>query len=86
MNWFFSITMALSCAMLLAAQAPDENSVAARRARLTSALHAEWEYTLRTSPDFATSVGAIGSTTASATTPRNPSRLNFSTRARHARI
>jgi uncharacterized protein (DUF885 family) len=57
MNWVLSITMVVSCAMVLMAQVPDENSLAARRERLKSALHAEWEHTLRTSPEFATSVG-----------------------------
>ena len=57
MNWYLSITMAVSCAMVLMAQTPEDNSTAARRARLKSALQAEWEYTLRTSPELATSVG-----------------------------
>ncbi len=57
MNWLLSIAMAVSCAMFLVAQTPDENSVTARRARLKSALQAEWEHTLRTSPELATSVG-----------------------------
>ena len=41
----------------MAAQAPDENSTAARRARLKAALQEEWEYRLRTNPELATAVG-----------------------------
>jgi uncharacterized protein (DUF885 family) len=41
----------------LVAQTPDENSTTARRARLKAALQVEWEYQLRTYPEFATSVG-----------------------------
>ena len=43
--------------MALVAQAPDENSTAARRARLKAALQEEWEYQLRTYPELATAVG-----------------------------
>ncbi len=57
MNGLLSVLVFVSCAMALAAQSVDENSTAARRARLKSALRDEWEYTLRTSPEFATSVG-----------------------------
>ena len=54
---FLSVLMAVSCAMALVAQAPDENSTAARRERLKAALQEEWEYQLRTYPELATSVG-----------------------------
>jgi len=57
MNWFASLLVAVPCAIFLMAQAPNENSTAARRARLKAALHDEWEYTLRTNPELATSVG-----------------------------
>ena len=50
MNWFASLLVAVPCAIFLMAQAPNENSTAARRARLKAALHDEWEYTLRTGP------------------------------------
>lgn len=57
MNWFASLLVAVPCAIFLMAQTPNENSTAARRARLKAALHDEWEYTLRTNPELATSVG-----------------------------
>ena len=57
MNWILSVVVAASCVLALVAQAPDENSLAARRARLKEALQAEWEHQLRASPELATSVG-----------------------------
>ena len=57
MNWLLSVLVAVSCAMAVVAQAPDENSTAARRARLKAALQEEWEYRLRTYPELATAVG-----------------------------
>ncbi len=57
MHWILSAVIAASCALVLVAQAPDENSLAARRARLKEALQAEWEHQLRASPELATSVG-----------------------------
>jgi uncharacterized protein (DUF885 family) len=57
MNWLLTVLIAVSCAMALAAQAQDENSTAARRARLKAALQEEWEYRLRTNPELATAVG-----------------------------
>ncbi len=57
MNWFLSVLVAVSCVMAVVAQAPDENSTEARRARLKAALQEEWEYQLRTYPEFATAVG-----------------------------
>ena len=57
MNWMLPLFVAVSVAFALAAQPPDEGSTAARRDRLKSALHAEWEYQLRTYPELATSVG-----------------------------
>jgi len=44
------------CAAALSAQNNDQ-SVEARRAQLRDALQAEWEYSLRTYPEFATSIG-----------------------------
>jgi uncharacterized protein (DUF885 family) len=57
MNWLLSVLVVTSCAMALLAQAPDENSTAASRARLKAALQEEWEYRLRTNPELATAVG-----------------------------
>ncbi|HXW16267.1 MAG TPA: DUF885 family protein [Terriglobia bacterium] len=57
MNWFLCVLAAVSCGMALAAQAPDENSTTARRARFKVALQEEWEYRLRTNPELATAVG-----------------------------
>ena len=57
MNWLLSVLVVASCAMALVAQASDENSMAARRARLKAALQEEWEYRLRTNPELATAVG-----------------------------
>ena len=57
MNWLLTVLIAVSCTMALAARAPDENSTAARRARLKAALQEEWEYRLRTNPELATAVG-----------------------------
>jgi len=57
MNWILSVLIAGSCMFALAAQAPNGNSTEARRARLKSALHEEWEYQLRTHPEEATAVG-----------------------------
>jgi uncharacterized protein (DUF885 family) len=57
MNWLLSMLVGVSCVLALAAQAPDENSTEARRARLKTALQEEWEYRLRTYPELATAVG-----------------------------
>jgi len=57
MNWLLTVLIAVSCAMALVVQAPDENSTVARRARLKAALQEEWEYRLRTNPELATAVG-----------------------------
>jgi uncharacterized protein (DUF885 family) len=53
------ISVALMIALALAGplSAQNTSSVAARRAQLRDALQAEWEYTLRTNPEFATYVG-----------------------------
>jgi uncharacterized protein (DUF885 family) len=56
-NWLVSILIVLSCVVAAVAQAPDESSTAARRARLKAALQQEWEHQLRASPELATSVG-----------------------------
>ncbi|MGD1105176.1 MAG: DUF885 family protein, partial [Terriglobia bacterium] len=57
MNWLLSVLIAVSCVVAVVAQVPDENSTAARRARLKAALQEEWEYQLRTHPEVATAVG-----------------------------
>src|SRR5690348_9300123 len=57
MNWHLSFIVAVSFAMILSARAPEANSTAARRTRLKALLLDEWEYTLRTNPELATSVG-----------------------------
>lgn len=57
MNLIVSIFVAATFLALGTAKAPDDNSLAARRARLNAALHGEWEYRLRTSPELATAVG-----------------------------
>jgi hypothetical protein len=53
------------------AQVPDENSTAARRARLKAALHEEWEYQLRTYPNSPRRSATIDITTASVIIRRN---------------
>jgi uncharacterized protein (DUF885 family) len=50
------VVVAVACTASLAAQSP-KNSVDARRAQLRDALEAEWQYTLRNNPTFATYVG-----------------------------
>ncbi len=45
-----------ACTMSLFSQT-NGTSLASRRAQLRDALQAEWEYTLRTHPEFATYVG-----------------------------
>ena len=47
----------LICALNLSAQNNSNSNLDARRAQLRDALQAEWEYTLRTFPEFATYVG-----------------------------
>ena len=56
MKFFTVLALAVVCTASLAAQSP-KNSLDARRAQLRDALEADWEYTLRTSPTFATYVG-----------------------------
>ena len=55
MRVFFAVLLAIVCTASLAAQ--DSKSLDARRAQLRDAIQAEWEYTLRTQPEFATYVG-----------------------------
>ncbi len=55
MRFLIVLAMAFSFALTLSAQ-PDK-ALDARRAQLRDAIQAEWEYTLRTSPEFATYVG-----------------------------
>ena len=55
MRFFVRMFVVLACAICLSA--PSSASVHRRRALLRDALQAEWEYTLRTHPEFATYVG-----------------------------
>ena len=55
MKLFLAAILALACAVSLSAQ--GSKSLDARRAQLRDALHAEWEYNLRTHPQLATYVG-----------------------------
>ena len=55
MRVFFAVLLAIVCTTSLAAQ--NSKSLDARRAQLRDAIQAEWEYTLRTQPEFATYVG-----------------------------
>jgi len=45
------------CTLTLFAQSSSNASLDARRAQLREAIQAEWEYTLRTHPEFATAIG-----------------------------
>jgi uncharacterized protein (DUF885 family) len=54
MRYLFALSLALFCAFGLAAQ---NNGLDARRAKLREAINAEWEYNLRTHPEFATAIG-----------------------------
>jgi uncharacterized protein (DUF885 family) len=56
MRLFVVATIVCACAMVLSGQ-NSSNNLDARRAQLRDALTAEWEYTLRTYPEFATYVG-----------------------------
>jgi len=55
MKVFFAVLLAIVCTASLAAQ--GSKSLDDRRAQLREAIQAEWEYTLRTYPQFATYVG-----------------------------
>ena len=55
MRFLTVLTLAFSLALVLTAQ--TSKTLDARRAQLRDAIQAEWEYTLRTSPEFATYVG-----------------------------
>ena len=55
MRVFLAVLLAIVCTASLATQ--DSKSLDARRAQLRDAIQAEWEYTLRTQPEFATYVG-----------------------------
>jgi uncharacterized protein (DUF885 family) len=57
MKLFVLTFVALACAISLSAQSSTSTTVDARRAQLRDALQAEWEYALRTQPEFATYVG-----------------------------
>jgi len=56
------VVLALSilgmCTLTLFAQSNSNASLDARRAQLREAIQAEWEYTLRTHPEFATAIGS----------------------------
>src|SRR5580704_1842929 len=56
MRLFVVASIVCACTMVLSGQ-NSGNSLDARRAQLRDALQAEWEYTLRTYPEFATYVG-----------------------------
>ena len=56
MRFFVAASIVLPCTVALYAQNSGA-SVAARRAQLHDALQSEWEYDLRTHPEFATYVG-----------------------------
>ena len=56
MKFFTVLAVAVVCTVSLAAQSP-KSSVDIRRAQLRDALQADWDYTLRTNPTFATYVG-----------------------------
>ena len=55
MRLFLAAFIALACLASLSAQ--SNKTLDARRAQLRDAIQAEWEYTLRTYPEFATYVG-----------------------------
>ena len=55
MRVFLAVLLAIVCTASLATQ--NSKSLDARRAQLRDAIQAEWEYTLRTQPEFATYVG-----------------------------
>src|SRR5206468_13041645 len=55
MKFPFALTFALALAAALSAQ--TSKTLDARRAQLRDAIQAEWEYNLRTFPEFATYVG-----------------------------
>jgi len=56
MRLFSIAAIVCACAVALSAQ-NNGQGVEARRAQLRDALQAEWEYSLRTYPEFATSIG-----------------------------
>jgi uncharacterized protein (DUF885 family) len=56
MKFFSVLLVAVACNVGLTAQNLS-SSLAARRGQLRDALQAEWEYTLRTNPEFATYIG-----------------------------
>src|SRR5260370_34833172 len=53
----FPFAFVLSLAIAVALSAQTSKSLDARRAQLRDAIQAEWEYNLRTNPEFATYVG-----------------------------
>ena len=57
MNWFLSVSIAVTCVMAVVGKGTVDDATEARRARLKAALQEEWEHQLRASPEFATAVG-----------------------------
>src|SRR5260370_25152353 len=51
------VVASIFCAFAGALSAQNNSSLDARRAQLRDAIQAEWEYNLRTNPEFATYVG-----------------------------
>ena len=56
MRLFVIASIVCACTVALAGQ-NNSNGLEARRAQLRDALQAEWEYRLRTYPEFATYIG-----------------------------
>ena len=54
-RFYVALSLVLAFAIMLSAQ--TSKSLDARRAQLRDAIQAEWEYNLRTNPEFATYVG-----------------------------
>ena len=57
MKVFLALSILGICTLTLFAQSNSNASLDARRAQLREAIQAEWEYTLRTHPEFATAIG-----------------------------
>jgi len=55
MKFLVALSIVLCCSVTLSAQ--GSKNLDARRAQLRDAIQAEWEYTLRTQPEFATYIG-----------------------------
>src|SRR3954465_11387715 len=57
MQRIFSLVLIMMLAVPLFAQKADKSNLEARRKQLTDLLAEQWEYTLQTSPEFATIIG-----------------------------